>query len=232
MSREVDGDQSSLNQTRQVTIDTLIEHFTNDVMDVEEFERRVDIAHSASTTDALKELLRDLPGGDNLPGLAGGDATAPMPMPAYRGAYPANVKEKEFVVACMGGSSRRGRWTPAKKNYAVAVMGGAELDFREAILGPGVTEVQVYTLWGGVEIIVPPGLNVESRGIGLMGGFEHAGDSGPTHPDPHAPTLRITGVALMAGVNISVRHAGETAGDARRRLKLERREQRKRLRGG
>jgi hypothetical protein len=36
----------------------------------------------------------------------------------------------------------------------------------------------------------------------------------------------------MAGVDISVRHSGETASDARRRRKLERREQRRRLRGG
>jgi hypothetical protein len=96
-------------------------------------------------------------------------------------------------------------------------------------MGPGVTDLQVYTIWGGVDIIVPPGMNVESHGIALMGAFEHVGDS--VHdPDPHAPTLRITGVALMAGVEITVRHAGETARDARRRRKLERREQRRRLR--
>jgi hypothetical protein len=50
-------------------------------------------------------------------------------------------------------------------------------------------------------------------------------------PDPHAPTLRITGLACMGGVTVTVRHPGETAGDARRRRKLERQDQRRITRG-
>lgn len=226
MSAE-DRGGAPLNQTRQVTIDALCEHFANDVLSVEEFERRVDSAHSATTSKELEDLLRDLPGSANLPVPAG---DAPLPARDYSVTSAANVREREVVVAVMGGSTRKGRWQPARKNYAVALMGGAELDFREAVMGPGVTELHIYTVWGGVEVIVPPGLNVESHGIALMGGFEHAADS--VHaPDPHAPTLRITGVALMAGVDVTVRRAGETARDARRRRKLERREQRRRLRG-
>jgi predicted membrane protein len=52
-------------------------------------------------------------------------------------------------------------------------MGGSELDFREAVMGPGVTELQIFAVCGGVEVVVPPGLNVESHGIAIMGGFEH-----------------------------------------------------------
>jgi hypothetical protein len=141
------------------------------------------------------------------------------------------VKEQGFIVAIMGGSARKGRWSPARKNYSIAVMGGCELDFREAVMGPGVTELQVFTLCGGVEVIVPPGLNVESHGIAIMGGFEHRGDD-YHNPDPHAPTLRITGVAIMGGVEVTVRHPGETARDARRRRKLERKERRRRMKGG
>jgi hypothetical protein len=110
-------------------------------------------------------------------------------------------------------------------------MGGTELDFREAVLSPGVTEVHCYTVWGGIEIIVPPGINVESHGLALLGGFEHAGDGGAP-ADVGAPTLRITGVAFMAGVDISVRLPGESAREARRRRRQERREHRRRLRGG
>jgi hypothetical protein len=94
-------------------------------------------------------------------------------------------------------------------------------------MGPGVTELHVYTLWGGVEVIVPPGMNVESHGIGILGGFEHAPDRSP---DPTAPTLRVTGLAVMGGVDITVRHAGESARDARRRRRQERRDRAKGLR--
>lgn len=227
MSQEGSGGGAPLNQTRQVTIDALCEHFANDVMSVEEFERRVDGAHRATTSEELKDLLRDLPGTANLPAVAG---SSPMQTRGYSVTSAANVKDRAVVVAIMGGSTRKGRWQPARKNYAVAVMGGTELDFREAVMGPGVTELHIYAMWGGVEVIVPPGMNVESHGIALLGGFEHAADS--AEPDPGAPTLRITGVSLMAGVEVSVRQAGETARDARRRRRIERREQRRRLRGG
>jgi hypothetical protein len=208
-----------------VTVDALCEHFANDEMSVEEFERRVEVAHRAATVQELKDLLSDLPGA-NLPAVAKG-ATVPAPKREFRVTDAAHVKEREFMVAVMGGSSRKGTWSPARKNYAVAIMGGADLDFREAVLAPGVTDVQVFTIMGGVDIIVPPGLNVESHGIGIMGGFDQVGDIEPG--DPNAPTLRITGVACMGGVTVKVRHPGETSGDARRRRRLERKEMRKRL---
>jgi len=231
MAHEADERRPPLDQTRQITIDALMEHFANDVMDVDEFERRIDVAHAATSTDELKELLRDLPGGDLSLVVRDGPTTAPAHSPQYTVSASANRKDSDYVVALMGGSNRRGRWTPARKNYAVAIMGGTELDFREAVLAPGVTEVQVYSMWGGVDIIVPPGINVESHGIALLGGFDHVGDrSVPV--DEHAPTIRVTGLALMAGVDISVRLPGETARDASRRRRQERREQRKRLRGG
>ena len=216
-----------LDHTRQLTIDALCEHFANDVMSVEEFERRVDGAHSASSTAELRALLRDLPGG-NLPAVAGG-ASAPATARDYTVTTRDQVKERSFAVAVMGGTRRAGRWSPARTNYTIAVMGGAEIDFREAVMGPGVTEIQVFTLWGGVEVIVPPGMNVESHGIGILGGFEHAPDRAP---DPNAPTLRVTGLAVMGGVDISVRHAGESARDARRRRRQERRDKSREIREG
>lgn len=232
MTQEGDGGGSLSEQTRQITIDALMEHFANDVMDVEEFERRVDIAHRAETSEELKELLRDLPGGGDLPAVQGETGRSDLAHAReYSVTSASQVEERGFVVACLGGSSRRGRWTPARRNYAIAVMGGAELDFREAVFGPGVTEVQVYALWGGVDIIVPPGINVESHGIAIMAGFDHSADSPPSS-DPNQPTLRITGLAVMAGVDVSVRYPGESARDARRRRRSERREQRRRLRSG
>jgi len=225
-----DGERSAPPGQKQTTIDQLMEHFANDVLDVDDFERRLDLAHAARSSDDLRALLADLPGGTNLPATQGG-STAPAAQPGYSVASPSQVKESEVVVAILGGSSRRGHWRPARKNYAIAIMGGTELDFREAALPPGVTEVQVWTMWGGVEIIVPPGVNVESHGLALLGGFDHSGTTASV-PDPLAPTIRITGVALMAGVEITVRHPGEKKGDARRRRRKEGREQRRRLRSG
>ena len=216
-----------LDHTRQVTIDALCEHFANDAMTVEDFEARVDVAHRATSIEELRGLLDDLPSGD-VPAILDANAVA------GRSTLPSisrHSEESAYQVAILGGSRRTGAWRPARVNHAIAIMGGAALDFREAALPPGVTELKVYAVMGGVEVIVPPGLVVESRGIGILGGFDE-GEGDSVRPDPTAPVLRVSGIAVMGGVDIHVRRPGESARDARRRRRQERRvERRKELRG-
>ncbi len=203
---------------RQRAVDTLMEHFANDVLEMSEFERRLDIANHAVTEAELNKLVSDLPA-TNLP------APAPSLVPA-RGRAPVvvgadRVSERAYMVSLMGGNSRSGRWIPARSNFAVGVMGGFSLDFREAMLGPGVTEVNVFTLMGGAEIIVSPEMDVEVSGFSFMGGFEHDTDQ-PIHTNPERPTLRIKGFSMMGGVGVEVRFPGEAPREAKKRRKLER----------
>ena len=225
MTEPLKGEVST---TRQKTIDALMEHFANDVLTVEEFESRVSRAHSAGSTEELKKLLMDLPSGD-LP-IRREEPGVMAPEPTRASVPAGRVKERSFVMAALGGVDRKGRWIPARQNYCVALMGGLCLDFREALLPPGETEVWVFSVMGGTEIIVPPGLTVESDGVAILGGFEHH-ENVPVDPDPNAPVLRLRGLAVMAGVEVSVRYPGETPRDAKRRNKELRRAQ-KRLRKG
>jgi hypothetical protein len=113
----------------------------------------------------------------------------------------------------------------------LTVMSGAHLDFRDARFPPGVTDVTCFVLMGGVEIIVPPGVHVELNGFALMGGFgQRGGRELPS--DPNAPVLRIGGVAVMGGVDLQVRLAGQTEGDVRAAERLARREAKRLGRGG
>lgn len=204
--------------TRQQAIDALCEHFANDVLSVEEFERRVDSAHKAESAEDLRKLLSDLPTG-GLP--VRREDAAPAVADRTRASVPASrVKERGFMMAALGGVERKGRWIPARQNYAVAIMGGIVLDFREALLPPGETEVWIFTAMGGANVIVPPGLTVESDGIALLGGFEHR-DNAVANPDPDAPILRVRGLAVMGGVEIAIRLPGETEREAKKRRRFE-----------
>jgi len=186
-------------------IDALCKAFARDEMGLEDFERRVETAHRADTAAELDALLADLLSA-SLPARAGG-APAPRPHPRARSAPP---RPREV----MGGSARRGRWEPARRITALAIMGGVELDFCEAVLLPGVTEVQAFAFWGVIEILAPPGVRLESTGIGIMVGFDH-GEGAGEPVDPSAPTLRVTGVALMGGVGIKVHYPGESGRGAK-----------------
>ncbi|MGH7460614.1 MAG: DUF1707 SHOCT-like domain-containing protein, partial [Longimicrobiales bacterium] len=131
-------------------ISALSTAFAQDDLTVEEFERRLDIAHRTSALSDLNALLADLPVA-SLP-VPASAPPQPAPQPSLRLANPAEVRDTENMVAIMGGVERRGAWTPARHSHVFILMGGVELDFRDARLLPGVTEVTVVGAMGGVEI--------------------------------------------------------------------------------
>ena len=212
-----------LKREREHTVKLLIDHYAADNLTVDEFESRLDQAYVTMTQEGLAALL------SGLPVLASTSEVAYAPPVAT---VPADqVKDFGMQIAIMGGSERKGSWTPPRKLYSLAVMGGAGLDFREARMAPGETVVNILTVMGGVEVLVPPGLAVETHGMGIMGGFE-AVDQAGDYTDPNAPRLVIRGMAIMGGVDITVRLPGETAKDARARRRVERKERKQLRRGG
>lgn len=222
---------AAIEVARQRAIDELCERFAQDLIPVDEFERRLDRAHEAVSRADLDALLADLPRADNLPVPV--DAPTDSRAVAHRPAtqHPSRVRARDVLVGIFGGSGRRGRWTPAEKVLAVGVMGGVELDFRDAVLPPDGVEITAIATMGGIEIIVPPGVHVETGGIAIMGGFEHAGDESII-PAPDAPTIRVNGVALMGGVQITTRMSGESSREAKRRRKALLKSRRARLKSG
>ncbi len=126
----------------------------------------------------------------------------------------------------MGGIDRRGAWSMPRRLRLVTFMGGAHLDLREARFPPGPVDIEIFSMMGGTEIIVPPGLAVETHGSAIMGGFQEVNRT-PTHPDENAPLLRVHGFVIMGGVDIRLRLPGETGRDADRRQKREIKERRR-----
>ncbi|MEW5847253.1 MAG: DUF1707 domain-containing protein [Myxococcota bacterium] len=224
MSEANKGTLVALRDARERTIATLSHHFAHDVIDVDEFERRLTVAHAADTVQALEDLCRDLPAVPT----PSSSPTAPAPSATTQALVPlGDVRQKDAAVAVMGSVARRGRWRVARKVNVVCVMGSGELDFREALFGPGVTELRIVSVMGSAEVIVPPGLAVEAQGTAVMGDFEHCARF-PVVRDPEAPYLLITGVTVMGSVEIETRLPGESAGDAHRRRKKERKMMRER----
>lgn len=212
----------SLPDARQKAVDELVRQYAADHISVDEFERRVDIAHRTHDLADLQRLTADLPAVRAEPRVV---PEADRLIGRGARAVADAVRESQTLLAVMGGVERRGRWTPARRNVVVVAMGGAELDFREARFATGVTEVFIFALMGGATLIVPPGLAVDASAIPIMGGFEHRGE----HHEPGDaadPVLKVRGLVVMGGIDIQVRHAGESAQDAKRRRKEQKRRRR------
>lgn len=102
--------------------------------------------------------------------------------------------------ALMSGVTRRSSSPAFAGGSLTAVMGGVELDLREARLPPGGATLDAFAMWGGIEIRVPPSWAVEGRVLPLMGGFEDS--TAPPAPEDATGTLVVTGTAIMGGVEI------------------------------
>jgi hypothetical protein len=153
--------QPNLREQRERTVAALCEQFAADNLALADLETRLDSAHRARTAAELQALVQDLPV------LHSGQ---PVHAAASTGAAPRRAdsqatRDTRTMVAFMGGVERKGQWTPGRRNLVFAVMGGAGLDFREVALPPGTTEVVLFCMMGGAEIIVPPGLAVDGSVI-------------------------------------------------------------------
>lgn len=80
-----------------------------------------------------------------------------------------------------------------------AIFGGAEIDLHDARLAPGAT-LDVFAVFGGVEVSVPEGWQVVTRGFPIFGGFENV--TAKERIGPEAPILHIQATILFGGVEI------------------------------
>ena len=105
-----------------------------------------------------------------------------------------------WMVAIMGGSQRRGRFRPASMVNSVSIMGGDDIDLRDAeIEGDGLT-LNAVSIMGGANIYVPHTVDVEISGLSIMGGNDERGAL--ARPRPGAPVVHIRTYNLMGGITI------------------------------
>jgi hypothetical protein len=205
-------------EARERVIGALQEHFAHDALDVDEFERRVTLAHQAESATELEALVADLPALETAPALASKTALVPA----------AEAAPLKTISGLMSSTERRGAWLVPRRLSVRGTMSSIVLDFRGARLPAGPVDVDLRAFMSSVEIIVPPGLAIETEGSAIMGSFEHV-DRAPRNPDPDAPLLRVRGRVFMGSVEIRMRLPGESERAAHRRLRAEERDARKAL---
>jgi len=142
---------------------------------MEELDERLDAVYAAKTYAELEPITRDLP---QTPG-----GTAPV------------------AAHVPPGDPQRFGGEPTSHG-AFAIMGGGEIDLRDARYAARTATIHAVTFMGGIEITVPEDANVRVTGLGIMGAFDH--QSGGTG-EPGGPTIIVNGVAFMGGVEVKRR---------------------------
>jgi hypothetical protein len=192
-------------------------------LDMEEFEERLEATYKARTYGELTPITRDLPAAGVTP-----PTVSLVKEPEATGGWAGRITGGEgssaWSVAVMSGFQRRGRWRMPKRFNCFAFWGGGEIDLREADFEDREVEINCIAIMGGLNVIVPPGVEVVVRGIGIMGGFDQREDGVPG--EPGAPRVIISGFAFWGGVGVErkmTRAERQRLKEERRQEKLERR---------
>jgi hypothetical protein len=160
-------------------------------IDIDELDERLEAAYAARTYADLVPITADLP-------VTGQPSWQPpvVPSPVVNG------PTSENHVAILSGLDRKGVWIVPRRMSVFAMMGGADLDLREAQFAAQEVVITVNAFMGGAQITVGPHTNVVMEGAGIMGAYSGPKDKTPPELDANSPTVRIRGVAIWGGVSV------------------------------
>jgi hypothetical protein len=102
------------------------------------------------------------------------------------------------AIAIMAGFERANNSPNFRGGDLTALMGGCEIDLRQANLRAPAS-LDVFVMWGGIEVRVPEDWTVELRGTPVLAGFV---DKTRVPAVPTEKRLIVRGVALMGGVEV------------------------------
>ena len=148
---------------------------------MDEYEERLAKAYAASTYGDLARLSADLP-----------------EFVAMSNCGPRKPAPSTVLLAILSGFERRGRWNVPKRLTAFALFGGGVIDLRYADFTSPDVEIHTISIFGGQTILVPPEVNIDVHGHGVMGTFDHIGEQGT----PGAPHVTVRGFSLWGSVGI------------------------------
>jgi hypothetical protein len=171
---------------RHQMVEVLGEHAAAGRITLAELEERVGRAYNAVTRAELAELTKDLPESTTV--AAEPATTAPV------------RKRNRWFFAILGGSTWRGKRRLSGRINVLSIMGGDDLDLREAEIEGNELIINTISIMGGASIYLPDTLDVELSGPAIMGGNDERGSQRPARPG--APLIRIRSFAIMGGIEV------------------------------
>jgi predicted membrane protein len=116
-------------------------------------------------------------------------------------AAPATTSERGTIIAILNTAKVANTSRDFTGARVFAFMGGCVLDLTDASIVTGPAIVEVFAMWGGIEIYVPDDWEVTGEVIPVMAGFE-VKTSPVAAPQKK---LMVRGAALMAGIEVKRR---------------------------
>ena len=116
-----------------------------------------------------------------------------------RDTAPSDGKSVLSATAIMGGVEKTCDAQDFRGGDITAIMGGCQIDLRQAAIKAEDAVINAFALWGGIEIRVPEGWTVKLDGFPFMGGMT---DSTRTPMIPSNQRLVVKSFVMMGGIEI------------------------------
>ena len=168
---------------RDAAVARLQAAFAEGRVDDAEFDRRMRTALTAQTRADLAQLTDDLP------------EEAPRPL-----AVPAGRRPGRLAVTFKSSLSRAGRWRVPERYTTLVYKGSGVLDLRAAELTAQVTTISAIAYKSRIDIVVPPGIRVETGGLGVS-----TGGTGAEPLPASAPVLHVLQYSYKGTIEVAER---------------------------
>jgi len=200
----------SLSRAREQKISELSSHFPNDDLTLEDLERRIERVYKATTVAELDTITADLGSAPSTPARVPGA----RPAPSAAQVRSTNAANSGRILSIMGELRRMGRWQVPQRLDVVSVMSDTKIDLTQAVMPSGIVEIDMRVVWAACKVVVPPGMRVINEVHAIMASVRSKADDIEAAPGaPFPPTIRLTGIALMAEVKIVVRRREDPISD-------------------
>ena len=163
-----------------------------------EFSERLDRAYAARTRGELAPLTADLPAIDPVRG-------------------PGRLRR--LMLGIFWDSRRAGPQPLEDEITAIALLGDAVIDLREAKATSNGITIRAYALLNDVDVIIPEGVAVELSGVAIVG--DHRNLAKPVPPGDSRFVVRIHGHALLGDIQVFHRNPRAIRGGRRRSIETE-----------
>jgi len=175
---------SDINEPERTRIlDKLSSFYAQDFLDMDEYERRVQAVMNAKTNQELQLINKDI-----ISPRESGNAESPEAK---------DFPRRGQSISIFAGDVVQGRFKAPEYFDTISIFGGSKLDFREATIPPTGMTIDVAAVFGGVEILLPSDVEVETRVIAIFGGCNR-----PRYNSEHRKKVLIRGAAIFGGVEI------------------------------
>jgi hypothetical protein len=168
---------------REDTVERLRAASAEGRLTLEELSERVSAAYDARTHGDLEQLVRDLP--------ARSEAVV---------AVTSRRRPTRLLFSVFGSTKREGRIRVRRRVLCVTAFGNIDLDLRQATLEGDVITIVAIGGFGALDVYVPEGVEVDFRGLAILGHARTRGNDPP--PRPGTPLVRVFALSLWAGLDV------------------------------